>query len=174
MHRYLVRHRYHGVTIAHNHVDRNYENGIDYEISYDAVIERNEVSGSPHWGILDSASPNVTIFANSVAGNGDGSIILNQGPRTDFPSPFGPHYAQNVRVYGNRIDMSSGRAGAHESEVAGTPFQGVVFSSTNRFDHNRYILGNLDDRWFEWADGPVTIKAWRSSGQDSGSSFSVG
>jgi Right handed beta helix region len=162
-----------GVTIAHNHVDGNYENGIDYEISYNAVIERNEVSGSPHWGILDSASPNVTISGNSVAGNGDGSIVLNQGPRTDFPSAYGPHYARNVFVHGNRIVMRSGRAGAQEEGVSGTPFAGVVFSATNRFARNHYILANLRSRWFDWAGGPVTIAMWRSAGQDAGSTFST-
>ena len=160
-----------GVTITHNMVNRNYENGIDYEISYDGVIEHNVVTGSSHWGILDSASPNVRIAANVVAGNGDGSVILNQGPRTDSPSQYGPHFVANVRVVGNRIVMDQGRAGARQEGVTGTPFDGVVFSSSNRFARNHYLLGNLTHRWFQWSNGPVTIARWRSLGQDAGSTF---
>jgi hypothetical protein len=163
-----------GVSITHNHVDSNYENGIDYEISYDGVIRFNEVSGSPHWGILDSASPNVVICDNVVAGNGDGSVILNQGPRTDSPSPYGAHQAVDVTVCRNRIRMRSGRAGAQENDVAGTPFAGVVFSASNRFVDNDYLLADLRSQWFEWADGPATIEQWRAAGQDTGAGFSVG
>jgi hypothetical protein len=162
-----------GVNITHNHVDGNYENGIDYEISYDGVIRFNEVSGSPHWGILDSASPNVVICDNAVAGNGEGSVILNQGPRTDFPSPYGAHQAVNVTVCRNRISMRSGRAGAQEHDVAGTPFAGIVFSASNRFHDNTYLLADLRRQWFEWVDGPATIAQWRAAGQDPGSSFVV-
>ena len=72
----------HGVTIEDNHVDRNYENGIDYEISYDATIVGNEVSGSPHWGILDSASPNVTISLK---------LGLRQRRRVHHPEPRPPN-----------------------------------------------------------------------------------
>ena len=162
------------VSITHNYVDNNYENGIDYEISYDGVIRFNEVSGSPHWGILDSASPNVVICDNVVAGNGDGSVILNQGPRTDSPSPYGAHQAVHVTVCRNRIRMQSGRAGAQESDVAGTPFAGVVFSASNRFVANHYLLADLRSQWFEWANGPATIEQWRAAGQDTGATFSVG
>ena len=161
------------VTISHNDVDRNYENGIDYEISYDGVIRFNEVSGSPHWGILDSASPNVAICDNVVAGNEEGSVILNQGPRTDSPSPYGPHQAVNVTVCRNRIRMQSGRAGAQESDVTGTPLAGVVFSASNRFFDNHYQLADLRSQWFEWSDGPATIEQWRTAGQDTGARFST-
>ena len=162
------------VVIVHNYVDRNYENGIDYEISFNGVIRFNEVSDSPHWGILDSASPNVTICDNFVAGNGERSVILNQGPRTDFPSPHGAHQAVNVTVCRNRIRMLSGRAGAQEFEVAGTPFAGVVFSASNRFVENHYVLALLRSRWFEWAGGPATIEQWKAAGQDASSTFSAG
>jgi len=161
------------VAILHNHVDRNYENGIDYEISYDAVVRFNEVSGSPHWGILDSASPNLMICDNQVSGNGQGSIILNQGPRTDSPSPYGAHEARNVLVCRNHIAMSSGHAGAQEYGVTGTPFAGVVFAKSNRFAGNHYVLGDLVSRWFEWAGGSVTVPEWRQLGQDLGSTFAA-
>jgi hypothetical protein len=138
------------------------------------VIRFNEVSGSPHWGVLDSASPNVAICDNVVAGNGEGSVILNQGPRTDSLSPYGPHQVVGVTVCRNRIRMQSGRAGAQESDVAGTPFAGVVFSASNRFVDNDYLLADLRSQWFEWADGPATIEQWRAAGQDTGAGFSVG
>jgi Right handed beta helix region len=159
------------VTIAHNLVNRNAQNGIDVEISYHALIAHNVVTKSSHWGILDSASPHVTIVDNAVAGNADGSVVITQGPRTDSPSPYGPHYARDVRVVGNRILMSTGRAGALQEGVTGTPFDGVVFSPTNRFSANHYLLANPTHRWFEWSGGPVTIAGWRSLGQDAGSTF---
>src|SRR5262245_12743441 len=151
-----------GVSVTHNYVDGNYENGIDYEISYDGVIRFNEVSGSTHWGILDSASPNVTVCDNVVADNGEGSVILNQGPRTDSPSTYGAHQATNVSVCRNSISMHSGRAGAQQFEVAGTPFADVVFSGSNQFFDNHYLLGDRQSRWFEWAGGPVTVDQWQA------------
>jgi hypothetical protein len=162
------------VSITHNHVDRNYENGIDYEISFNGTIRYNEVSGSPHWGILDSASPGVTICDNSVGRNGEGSVILNQCPRTDFPSANGAHVVNDVTVCRNRIAMATGVAGAQEYGVAGTPFAGAVFSDSNRFVDNHYLLANLAGRSFEWADGPSTIAQWLRFGQDAGSTFSAG
>jgi parallel beta-helix repeat protein len=159
------------VTILRNRVDQNYENGIDYEISYNGVIRHNEVSGSPHWAIVDSASPYVTIRGNSVTSTGDGSIIINQGPRTDWPSANGPHYADHIRVYGNRVRMYSGVTGAQEYSVAGTPFEGVAFSPTNSFYDNHYIFPSLRRDWFDWATGPVSISTWRGIGQDTTSRF---
>jgi hypothetical protein len=163
-----------GIAILRNHVDGNYENGIDVEISYDALVRGNEVSGSSHWGILDSASPDVTITRNTVAGNRDGAIVLNQNARTDFPSAYGPHYARRVVVTRNRISMRTGRTGARQTDVAGTPFAGVVFSPSNRFDRNSYLLPHLRGTWFEWAGGPRTIRGWRAAGQDIHSTFTRG
>jgi parallel beta helix pectate lyase-like protein len=163
-----------GISILHNHVDGNYENGIDVEISYNALVRGNEVSGSSHWGIVDSASPHVIIAGNTVAGNGDGAIVLNQNARTDSPSPYGPHYARHILVTGNRIRMRAGRTGARQEGVAGTPFAGVVFAASNRFDRNAYVLPRLGRRWFEWAGGPRTIAAWQAAGQDAHSTFTRG
>jgi hypothetical protein len=163
-----------GISILGNHVDRNYENGIDVEISYHALVRANEVSGSTHWGILDSASPHVTIAGNTVTGNRDGAIVLNQNARTDFPSPYGPHFARDVLVKGNRIRMATGRTGARQGGVAGTPFSGVVFSPSNRFRANHYVLRRLRGHWFEWAGGPRTIAQWRAAGQDIDSTFRRG
>jgi hypothetical protein len=69
--------------------------------------------------------------------------------------------------------MQSGRAGAQEYGVAGSPFAGVVFSASNRFLDNHYVLADMQSRWFEWAGGPVTIEQWRATGQDTGSTFSM-
>jgi parallel beta-helix repeat protein len=162
------------VAIVGNHVDGNYQNGIDYEISYNGVIRGNEVSGSPHWAIVDASSPHVIISGNTVRSRGEGGIILNQGPRSDHPSPHGPHEAVDVDVVGNTVHMRSGVSGAQEYSVAGTPFAGVVFSPTNRFGDNRYLLASLRAAWFEWADRRVTIAGWRAYGHDAGSTFAPG
>jgi parallel beta helix pectate lyase-like protein len=162
------------VAIIGNHVDANYQNGIDYEISYDGVIRANEVSGSPHWAIVDASSAHVVIAGNTVHSSGAGGIVLNQGPRSDHPSTYGPHQAVNVNVFGNTVVMRSGVSGAQQYGVARTPFAGVVFSSTNRFHDNRYLLRSVRGAWFEWESGRVTIPVWRGYGQDAGSTFAGG
>jgi Right handed beta helix region len=84
-------------TIERNVVHANTSHGIFHEISYRAVIRDNQVTDNggaeplPGWGgagICVAASPDVEIYGNSLAGN-QNAIMLMQQQRDDWPSPHG-------------------------------------------------------------------------------------
>jgi parallel beta-helix repeat protein len=102
--------------IDHNRVDNNSHGGIFYEISQDASIHDNEVSGNGKsacswlWGagIGVASSFNVNVYNNTLTNNCNG-VGETQQNRTDSTPPA--HLLQNVSVSGNTIN-GSGRTGA--------------------------------------------------------------
>ena len=110
-------------TYEYNKIVNNWGAGIQHEISYDATIEHNEISGNgfgTHQGwawdagiqIQSSGGTKlIEIADNMVVNNYNGITLLDSGNRAwDQPAPHGPHIVQNVWVHDNTISMS-GRPG---------------------------------------------------------------
>jgi parallel beta-helix repeat protein len=164
-----------------NVVENNSGPGIFHEASYDAVIRNNTVRGNGFansgWldgaGILLNASPNVEIYANTVADNNDG-IGITQTDRGPAEAGFPPHQTSNLYVHDNTITMRVGHTGLVTNENDTSYYT----SRNNRFQNNRYTLG-CNSSYFAWqypAGGSsyayITPAQWRAAGQDAGASFS--
>ena len=152
-----------------NRVERNSEEGIFHEISYDAIIRNNSVLSNGRnvgaWGagILVSSSPNVQIYGNTVSGNWN-AISLIQENRGSGPS--GPYQLKNITVSNNSLTMRSGTTGVFDTTGLG----GAFATGTIKFSANKYYLA-AGDQWFSWAGIKLTKVVWQTLGMDLGSSF---
>jgi len=150
----------------HNRVENNDGIGILHEVSYDAVIRSNMVIGNGFkepgamdgGGIQVTASPNVEIDGNTLAGNRDG-IVLTQFPRGS--GAYGHHEVQNVYVHNNVIKQAQGYTGL----VQGMGDDSYFTSRNNRFEANTYYLGT-NPSYFQWMDAWQTTPDWVAHGQD--------
>jgi parallel beta-helix repeat protein len=131
--------------IDHNRVDNNSQGGIFYEISQDASIHDNEVSGNGHgsgcgwlWnaGIGIASSFNIQVYGNTVSGNCNG-IAGTQQNRTDSAPPA--HLLANISVHDNRIS-SSGKTGAVADNGADLTTRNIVFAN-NSFGAGASLCG---------------------------------
>ena len=163
-------------TYKYNKIVGNWGAGIQQEISYDAVIEYNEISGNGFmlqkgwaWdaGIQIQSSGGtklIDVAYNVVTNNYNGITVLDSGNRAaEQPAPYGPHIVENVWVHNNVIAMSgSAVTGAVEDDghVA------IFTANHNRFDSNTYYLDSLADQHFAWTAGNVDWSDWRSYGND--------
>jgi parallel beta-helix repeat protein len=93
-------------TIDGNTTSDNERRGINYEISYDAVISYNTVTANGEAGIRISSSPNVEIFQNTVTANGAG-IVVSDDPRGR--GKYGPHRSRGTSMHDN-IEQGNGSA----------------------------------------------------------------
>jgi parallel beta-helix repeat protein len=160
-------------TYEYNKVTDNWGAGIQHEISYDAVIRHNEISGNGRrhkgwaWeaGIQIQSSGGITLIEiayNFVKGNANGITLIDSGGRAlDRPVPHGPHVVQNVWVHDNTITMSAGET---TGAVQDTGDRRIYTSNHNRFEANRYHLHSLTDPVFSWADTDMDWSRWRSLG----------
>src|SRR6185436_10092000 len=102
-------------------VTNNSKGGIWHEVSYDAIIRNNTVTGNgapsvavTGWidraGIQVSNSPNVQIYGNTVTNNANGISVMQA---TGYPTtgPYGAHTIQNLSVHDNVVRMPTGRSG---------------------------------------------------------------
>ena len=163
-------------TYAYNKIVGNWGAGIQHEISYDAVIEYNEISGNGfmqhkgwEWdaGIQIQSSGGtklIDVAYNVVANNYNGITVLDSGNRaTEQPAPHGPHIVENVRVHNNVIAMSgSAVTGAAEDD----DHLAIFTANRNRFDDNIYYLDSLFALHFSWVTGNVDWSQWRGYGND--------
>lgn len=158
-----------------NTVYANASHGIFHEISYDAVIRDNRVTDNgrsdplPGWGgagIRVAASPDVEIYGNTLAGN-ENAIILLQQARNDWPSRKGPHELRDVDVHDNDVTISRNVTGIVEDTG-----DDAVYGRNNRFRHNTYRLPLPSGRFFTWRGERWDKTAWvRRFGQDTTGSF---
>jgi hypothetical protein len=88
-----------------NRTTDNDRRGINYEISYDAVISHNIVTANGEAGIRITSSPNVEVFQNTVTGNEEG-IVVDDQPRG--PGKYGPHRARGVSIHDNIEEGNQG------------------------------------------------------------------
>jgi hypothetical protein len=162
-------------TYARNRIADNRGAGIQHEISYDATIVHNEITGNGRshkgwaWdaGIQIQSSGGtglIEIAHNTVADNANGITLLDSGRRTgERPAPHGPHVVRNVWVHDNTITLRTGETtGAVED--SGDP--AIFASGHNRFEANTYRLDSRAGRHFSWDDEELGWRAWRRRGLD--------
>jgi hypothetical protein len=164
-----------GAAYEYNKVVDNWAGGIEYEISYDAVIAHNEVSGNGHrrkgWGWdagIEIASSGgiglIDVHDNVLTDNANGiTLIDSRGRAWERPAPYGAHVVQNIWVHRNTITMGPGEyTGAVEDRWSSDVFT----SGHNRFEANTYFLNPLAEPHFFWSDAHVGWASWRGSGHD--------
>lgn len=157
----------------HNEITDNWGAGIQHEISYDATITENRISGNGRrrkgwaWdaGIqIQSSGGNrlIEIARNVVTDNANGITLIDSGRRrTEQPAPHGRHLVRNVWVHDNVVTMSADQL---TGAVEDTGDLGIFRSGHNRFDSNTYILDSLTRRHFAWGDARLPWPRWRGSG----------
>jgi parallel beta-helix repeat protein len=138
--------------IEGNRIEDNWDEGIFYEISQDAVIRSNTVrrnglhnynasgrNGCPWlWGggITIPSSFNVEIYANVLEGNCNG-ITGTQQDRNDSTPP--EHVLRNVSVHDNVVN-GSGSTGVVEDNGANLDSRGITFAR-NSFGGGHVFCG---------------------------------
>jgi len=157
-----------------NRVVNNTAGGIMHEISLDAVIHDNVVSGNGlvgyAWGygagILAASSPNVEVYGNTVTNNARGIVGIGH-IRPENPSLF---ILQNFYVHDNTVTMTNVAtdASGHGNATGVVQDAGDLTYFTgknNRFVHNTYYLGTAA-QYFYWVNGMRTEQQWVGYGED--------
>jgi parallel beta-helix repeat protein len=128
-----------GTLVEGNLIEDNWDEGVFYEISQDAVIRNNTIrrnglhnynapgrNGCP-WlfggGITVASSFNVEIYGNRLDGNCNG-IAGTQQDRTDSTPPA--HLLQSLYVHDNVVN-GSGSSGVAEDNGADLASRAIVF-----------------------------------------------
>ncbi|GAA2135292.1 hypothetical protein GCM10009844_00390 [Nocardioides koreensis] len=162
-------------TYAWNEIADNRGAGIQHEISYDATIAHNEITGNGRrhkgwaWdaGIQIQSSGGtglIEVAHNTLAGNANGIVLLDSGHRArEAPTPHGPHVVRNVWVRGNTVTM---RGGQTTGAVQDTGAPGIFTTGHNRFEGNTYHLDSLTEPHFSWGDEDLGWWSWRGLGND--------
>jgi hypothetical protein len=163
---------------AANRISGNWGAGIQYEISYDATIEDNEITGNGRrpkgwaWdaGIQIQSSGGtgrIEITGNVVSGNANAITLIDSGGRAgEAPAPHGPHVVRNVSVHDNRITLTDGQLTGAVQDI-GDP--AIYRDRNNRFEKNTYRLASGTAAYFAWNDTELDWAGWRAQGQDAGS-----
>jgi parallel beta-helix repeat protein len=160
---------------SENRIDNNWGAGIKHEISYDAEISGNYISGNGFalkkgwlWGAGIEISSSgglsrIDIVGNTVVNNYNGISLLQADRYREAPDPWGPHVVQNVSVHDNRILMRSGQSSGAVQDNGDT----AIFNSRhNRFETNSYYLDSVSATHFAWTDRSYEWVRWRAVGQD--------
>lgn len=151
--------------IDHNTVASNADGGIFYEISQNALIHDNTVTGNGAgacgwlWGagIGIASSFNVQVYNNTVANNCNG-IGETQQTRTDSTPPA--HLLQNNSVHNNTVS-NSGLTGIAEDNG-----DNGVFTRNNTFQANGYHESSCSASDWAWNNGAHAFSTWQSLGLD--------
>lgn len=156
--------------IESNRIEDNEVAGIHYEISFGATIRYNEIHDNGEGstdrfsraGILVYVSKDVEIYGNTLSGNDQGIVGLD-----DARSPageYGPFAVENLWVHDNDVTMQRGGSGLYDWRGTGD-----IYDANNRFDNNVYrITGN--DLPF-WHGGRIDEGSWQARGQDVNGTF---
>jgi parallel beta-helix repeat protein len=160
-------------TYEHNQITDNWGAGIQHEISYDATIRHNEISGNGRrhkgwaWeaGIQIQSSGGkqlIEVAHNVVTANANGIVLIDSGDRAEeTPAPHGPHVVQNVWVHDNEVTMLTGET---TGAVEDTGDHGIFSENNNRFDDNTYYLESLTAPHFSWGGADLDWEHWRGLG----------
>lgn len=158
-----------------NRITGNWGAGIQHELSYDATIRDNEITGNGKdhkgwaWegGIQIQSSGGIgliEITGNTVARNANGIVLIDSGNRAyESPAPHGPHLVRNVWVHDNRITMEPGQTSGAVQDTGDTA---IYTKWNNRFEANTYYLTDLDGLHFSWNDTDLDWADWRALGHD--------
>jgi parallel beta-helix repeat protein len=162
---------------SHNKITGNWGAGIQHEISYDATIRHNEISGNGRqhrgwaWeaGIQIQSSGGtglIEVTGNTLSDNANGIALIESGGRAEEPpARHGPHVVRNVWVHGNRVTMSDGQTTGAVQDIGDTA---VYTENNNRFENNTYVVPSLSEPYFSWHDTHLTWSEWRALGNDAG------
>jgi hypothetical protein len=151
-----------GVVYRRNLIAYNDNEGILHEISHDAVILDNRLTGNGvigdhSWlwggGIVISSSENVEVSGNRLTDNGNGITGVQQD-RGD--GRHGPHLLQNLSVHGNTV-LASGVSG-----IAQDVHDRGVFARHLAYAGNTYLHSGL----FAWEGGLWSWNRWQGFHQD--------
>jgi parallel beta-helix repeat protein len=163
-------------TYKYNLIEDNWGAGIQHEISYDATIENNEISGNGFrlhqgwaWdaGIEIQSSGGIRLIEiahNVVVHNYNGITLLDSGHRAnERPRPYGPHILENVWVHNNTIAVFAGEI---TGAVQDRHDPAVFTSHHNRFDSNTYYVDSLTSPHFSWDNADMGWVRWGAYGND--------
>ncbi len=152
-----------------NHTRSNQEAGILHEVSYHAVIRNNLIEDdgfsashktSPWYGggILIAASSDVEVYGNTVRDCMNGIVGLQ--PNRELSHQGTPYLLRNLNVHDNDITQSQGiAAGILRSGLLSDD----VFSAwNNRFESNRFHLGDPQAKYFAWKGSTWPLAAWKA------------
>jgi parallel beta-helix repeat protein len=165
-----------GVTIDGNRSIANKAVGIEVEISYNVTVKNNIVKGNGFsypgvdgTGMKISSSPNVSVYGNTLVGNNNAIMLVQQNRPTTSLSK-GPHLVRNNKVHDNKIDIRHGAEGG----VVESGSTGLCSSTSgNRFAHNNYTMSSTHPTPFNWcAAKNLTKPGWQSKGNDITAAFS--
>lgn len=149
------------VTIESSKAQQNDGMGIFYEISKNALIKNNIVSGNKLHGIYISASENCNVLNNLSYANMRG-IVVHGVPRSAFGKKF---FSKNNLVENNILANNS-----HADLVMAKP---STDTTGNRSDYNLFYQtsGSLNNR-LDYAGAMTTLAQWQNStGNDKHSRF---
>jgi parallel beta-helix repeat protein len=159
------------VLVENNVVTANSGAGIMHEISYDAIIRNNTARQNGFartWitgaGILISASANVAVYGNTVTGNKQGIVGIQQN-RTQQGIDYSSNL-KNMNVHHNTIQVPAGGISGISSGVSNLTYT----SRNNRYTSNTYDLGT-DPKPFMWMNDRRTKTEWQTYGQDVNGTF---
>jgi parallel beta-helix repeat protein len=159
-------------TYAHNFVRNNTHAGIFHEISGDAVIRNNIVTGNGHgfptwlWGsgILLAGSHGVEVYGNQLARNAEGIGLVQQDRGLSDVDGL-PRRLHDIAVHDNETYMGHGESGAVEDNGDVAIFSDPTITWT---DNDWYQSGGSP---FMWDDDYLTAAEWRDLGHDVGGVF---
>ncbi len=150
-----------------NEVHDNAWMGIFHEISADAVIADNDVTGNGHgfpawlWGsgILLAGSHDVQVTGNRLAGNAEGIGMIQQDRGTSDVDGT-PRRLHDVRIADNTVAMAEGESGM----VADDGRDEIFDDPTITWSGNRW--SQRAPAPFMWDDEYLTLEQWRALGHD--------
>jgi len=164
------------VLFEGNRLVNNKAAGIDYEISYDAVIRNNVLSGNGSYhsssvyygaaGILIETSQNVQVYGNTSTRDGNGIVLLEESRGS---GNRGTYEIKNDSVHDNKISSPVKQAAGLWNELSDNSYWS---SKGNSFTHNAY-RASAGCSCFSWNGGSLNWSGWRSAGQDRTGSYSA-
>jgi hypothetical protein len=160
-------------TYEYNRIADNSGPGIQHEISYDAVIRYNQITGNgwrrDGWGWdagiqIQSSGGNtsIEIAHNVVVGNVNAITVLDSGDRDqDPPTPYGPHVVRNISVHDNFVSLFGEElTGGFEDRNSR-----AIFTTNNvRFSANTYYVDSVEAGHFAWDEGHMGWRRWHGHG----------
>ena len=171
------------VVYENNRIINNQYNGINHELSFNAIIRNNVIEGNGFGvlattplegaGIILSNSCCTEISGNTVRNNRDG-IGLVQSNRPS--GPFGPYITHDNQIHGNLIAMRRGGATGVVTYAAKPSPPASAPAAT--FSRNRYVL-RCHAKPFVWAfpsrDHSVFLgpAGWKAAGNDVAGRFTA-
>jgi parallel beta-helix repeat protein len=156
------------ITYSGNRIENNSGPGIDHEVSYDATITGNTITGNGFGrggtlqgaGILLQDSSNVDIYANALSGNNEaiGLTQINRGSGT-----YGTYTTQNDTIHDNTIGLDGSYTGMADWDNNPS----VYTSMGNKWANNHYTAACGNTTPFLWANpGRMSYAQWVADGND--------